>query len=532
VRVVTASEMREIDRKAIEEYGVPSLDLMERAGSGAAHVLAGTGIETGGHVVAVCGRGNNGGDGFVTARYLQEWGARLTSWVIGERDELTSDTLRNLVRAEDAGVRVKQFRPGESEGELSEDLDNCVCAIDALLGTGSKGKLRDPIRRLSRLLNESGAKVYSLDMPTGMNADSGAVDWDCVRSVMTITFGFPKRGLYALPGRDLCGDITVVDLGYPEESVDVSTGVLLWQEMRYLMPLRDPRGHKGTFGQVTVIAGSLGLTGAACLAAEAALRSGAGLVKLLVPESVHPLCATKLTEVMVHPAPDGGKGALTPAAVETVLPFVREADSVLLGPGLSTSKPTVEFVRALLGHIERPLVLDADGLNALANADDDVRTRLSQVPAIITPHPGELARLVGRRSKELVRDTVGAARSAADRFACDVIFKGAPSVVASPDGTTDLCSLGNDGMATAGSGDVLAGLVAGLLAQGYDAPTAARVGVMVHGRAGDICRGELGRRGMIAGDLLRCLPYAWRELENDPDEEDPPPAERDREEEE
>jgi NAD(P)H-hydrate epimerase len=516
--------MREIDRRAIEEYGVPSLDLMERAGSGAAHVVAGTGIETGGHVVVLCGKGNNGGDGFVMARYLHEWGARLTCWVIGERDELASDTLRNLVRAEDAGVKIKQFRPGESEGELAADLEGAVCAIDALLGTGSKGKLRDPIRRLSRLLNESGTKVYALDIPTGMNADSGAVDWDCVRSVMTITFGFPKRGLYALPARDLCGDITVVDLGYPEESVDVSTGVLLWQEMRYLMPLRDPRGHKGTFGTVLVIAGSKGMTGAACLAAESALRSGAGLVKLLVPESVHALCATKVTEVMVFSAPDAPGGVFTASAADAVAPFLREADSVLLGPGLSMQPPAVEFVRTLLPRIEKPLVLDADGLNAIGGLGKDATAHLSRVPTIVTPHPGELARLTGRRRKELLRDTVGAARAAAEQFGCDVIFKGAPSVVASPDGTTDLCSLGNDGMATAGSGDVLAGLVAGLFAQGYDAPTAARVGVMVHGRAGDICRGELGRRGMIAGDLLRCVPYAWRELETDPEEEEDPPA--------
>jgi NAD(P)H-hydrate epimerase len=336
---------------------------------------------------------------------------------------------------------------------------------------------------------------------------------------MTITFGFPKRGLYALPARDLCGDITVVDLGYPEESVDVATGVLLWQEMRFLMPLRDPRGHKGTFGTVLVIAGSKGMTGAACLASEAALRSGAGLVKLLVPESMHALVATKLTEVMVFPVPDAA-GVFAPAAADAAAPFLREADSVLLGPGLSMAAPAVEFVRTLLPRVAKPLVLDADGLNALAGAQD-ATAHLSRIPAIITPHPGELARLTGRRRKELLRDSVGAARAVAEQFGCDVIFKGSPSVVASPDGTTDLCSLGNDGMATAGSGDVLAGLVAGLFAQGYDAPTAARVGVMVHGRAGDICRGELGRRGMIAGDILRCLPYAWRELEADPEEEEP-----------
>ena len=514
MRVVTASEMREIDRKAIEEYGVPSLDLMERAGGGAAQVIAS--VRAGKGIAFLCGKGNNGGDGFVAGRYLQEWGGAVTCWMVGERDELTSDSLRNLVKAEDAGVVVRSFRAGESDDELRSDLEKADVAVDALLGTGSHGSLRDPIRRLTRILNDSGKRTIALDLPTGMDADSGQVDPDCVRASLTITFGFPKRGLYSLPARDLSGDIVVVDLGYPEESIDVDTGVLLWQEMRPLLVPRDPRGHKGTFGQVLVIAGSRGMTGAACLAAESALRSGAGLVKLVVPESVQELCATKLTEVMVFPAPGTAEGTFSPDSIDEILPLVEESDSVLLGPGLSMREPAVDFVRQILPRIGEPLVLDADGLNALVGDDTDAARRLAEGSAIITPHPGELSRLVGRPARELVADHVNSARSAAAHFGCDVIFKGAPSTVASPDGTTDLCSLGNDGMATAGSGDVLAGLLAGLFAQGFDAPTAARVGAMVHGRAGDICRGELGRRGMLAGDLVRCLPYAWRELESDP----------------
>jgi NAD(P)H-hydrate epimerase len=504
--------MREIDRRAIEEFGVPSLDLMERAGAGSAQVIAQTGLETGAHVVVLCGKGNNGGDGFVAGRYLKEWGAHVTCWVIGERDELTKDTLRNLVAAEESGVRVHPFRPGESVDELEEELAGARCAVDALLGTGARGGLRDPIRSLARVLNESGTRVFALDMPTGMDADSGAIDPDCVRAALTITFGFPKRGLYALPGRDVCGDIIVVDLGYPEESIDVETGVLLWDEMRYLMPLRDPRGHKGTFGRVLILAGSPGMTGAACLAAESALRSGAGLVKLLVPENVWSLCATKLTEAMVHPVP-AEEGTFGPRSLDACAPYLEEADAVLLGPGLSRREPAVQFVRSLLPRIEVPLVLDADGLNALEGDESGAAASLAERPAILTPHPGELGRLLGRPARELAADAVSAAREAAARFGCNVIFKGAPSIVASPDGTIDFCSLGNDGMATAGSGDVLAGLLAGLFAQGYEAPAAARVGAMVHARAGDICRGELGRRGMIAGDMVRCLPYAWRELE-------------------
>ena len=520
MRVVTASEMREIDRRAIEEHGVPSLDLMERAGAGAAQVIAFHGLQKGQKVVVLCGKGNNGGDGFVAARYLREWGADVTCWVIGERDEMTSDALRNLVTAEDAGVRVRPYRPDESDEELTAELASAKVAVDALLGTGASGRLRDPIRRLTRLLNASSARVYALDMPTGMNADSGEVDPDCVHSSMTITFGFPKRGLYTLPGRDLCGDITVVDLGYPESLAEPGTGVLLWQEMRNLLPFRDPRGHKGTFGRVAVIAGSRGMIGAACLAAEAALRSGAGLVKLLVPRPLVDVCATKLTEVMVYGLPATKAGTFSLEAASAAKPFVDEADALLIGPGLSQAAATQRFVRTMLMRNTKPLVLDADGLNALRPRDQKPRARIHSVPSILTPHPGELSRLIGRDVKTIVHDTAAAARFAAARFGCELILKGAPSVVASPDGLVDLCSLGNDGMATAGSGDVLAGLLVGLLAQGYDAPTAARVGVMVHGRAGDVCRAELGRRGMIAGDILRCLPYAWRELEAPEETED------------
>ncbi len=525
MRVVTASEMREIDRRTIEEFGVPSLDLMEKAGGGAAQVIAGQGLQKGENVVVLCGQGNNGGDGFVAARYLRQWGANVTCWVIAERDELTSDALRNLVQAEDAGVPIRPFHLEESDEQLARDLSTAKVAIDALLGTGANGRLRDPVRRVTRLLNDSSARVYSLDVPTGMDADTGEADPNCVQAAMTITFGFPKRGLYSLPGRDLCGDITVVDLGYPENALGSGTGLLLWQEMREWLSFRDPHGHKGTFGSVAVFAGSRGMVGAACLAAEAALRSGAGLVRLLVPRSLADVCAVKLTEVMVHGLPSTKAGTFSAEAADSAKPFLEEADAVLVGPGISQAAPASRFVRALLPRIKKPLVLDADGLNALRERDERVRATLRNAPAILTPHPGELSRLVQRSTKFIGQDTVAAARGAASRFGCEVILKGAPTVAASPDGPVDLCSLGNDGMATAGSGDVLAGLLAGLLAQGYDPFRATRLGVMVHARAGDICRTELGRRGMIAGDILRCLPYAWRELEA-PEGPKPPDGEQ------
>jgi NAD(P)H-hydrate epimerase len=527
VKVVTAAEMREIDRRTIEEFGVPSSDLMERAGSGAAEVLIESGLDSGAKVVILCGNGNNGGDGFVAARHLKTWGAEVSCWVIGERDELSADTLRNLIHAEDSGVRIRAFRPRELDEALQRELQEAAVVIDALLGTGARGRLREPVRRIARLTNAHAKRVVALDLPTGMDADTGSADSDTVRCALTITFGFPKRGMYVLPAREFCGDVVVIDLGYPEDTVGVSTGVLLWNEIGSLLPPRDPRGHKGTFGSVAVVAGSPGMSGAACLSAESALRSGAGLVKLLVPRSVAAICATKLNEVMVYGFADSAEGMFAPESLPEIAPFLAEADAILVGPGIGGADSARQFVRALLSANEKPLVLDADGLNAIGDPKKAVTKRLAKKAAILTPHPGELARLLGKTIEELVKDHVGAARSASASFACEVVFKGAPTVVASPSGAADLCSLGNDGMATAGSGDVLAGLLAGLLAQGLTPETAARVGVMVHSRAGDIARGELGRRGMIAGDILRFVPYAWRELESGPEEEETtPPSDR------
>ncbi|MAF26290.1 MAG: NAD(P)H-hydrate dehydratase [Gemmatimonadota bacterium] len=521
MRVVTASEMREIDRRAIEEHGVASLDLMECAGTAAAQAIRGTGVGEGTPFVFLCGKGNNGGDGFVAARVLRKAGHPVICWIIGERDELTAETLRNVVGAEDCGVVVKPYRPGESEDAIRADLAASTALVDALLGTGSKGTLRPPIRELTRLLNDSRRPVFALDIPTGVDSDTGATDEDAVRALGTITFGYPKRGMYVMPGRDHCGDITVVDLGYPPDNSGSVTGVLLWQEVGSYCPPRDARGHKGSFGRVAVVAGSPGMTGAACLASEAALRSGAGVVKLLVPESLVTLCATKLTEVMVFGLPEEPGGVLGAAAVDACAPFLGEADAVLLGPGLSMADSVRDFVRSVLPRIDRPLVLDADGLNALEEDDTGAASGLAGGRAIITPHVGELARITGRTPEELLGDPVASARYAAGDLRCEVIFKGSPSIVASPGGSADLCSLGTDAMATAGSGDVLAGLLTGILAQGYEASAAARVGVMVHSRAGDIAAGELSRRGTLAGDILRCVPYAWRDLEAPAEEASP-----------
>ncbi len=526
MKVVTAAEMREIDRRAIEEFGVPSSDLMERAGSGAAEVILESGLEQGAKVTILCGNGNNGGDGFVAGRHLKNWGADVACWVLGERDELAADTLRNLIHAEEAGVRIRPYRPRESDDALRSDLADAALTIDALLGTGSRGRLREPIRRIARIVNAEAKRIVALDLPTGMDADSGAIDADAIRCAVTITFGFPKRGMYVLPGREVCGDVVVIDLGYPEDTMGLSTGVLLWNEMAGLLPPRDPRGHKGVFGRVAIFAGSPGMSGAACLAADAALRSGAGLVKLLVPRGIAAICATKLNEVMVFGLPESAEGTFAPESLDAAAPFLAEADAILLGPGLSESEGARAFARALLEANEKPLVLDADGLNAIRDAKKTTTKRYAKRASILTPHPGELARLLGKSIEELVKDTVGAARHAASTFGCEVVFKGAPSVVATTAGATDLCSLGHDGMATAGSGDVLAGLLTGLLAQGFSPDLAARIGVMVHSRAGDIARAELSRRGMVAGDILRFIPYAWRELESGVDEEEEPSSDR------
>jgi NAD(P)H-hydrate epimerase len=382
--------------------------------------------------------------------------------------------------------------------------------VDALLGTGLSAPVTGAYRDAIEAMNESGRPVISVDLPSGIHADTGAVLGAAVRADLTVTFGLPKLGLYSGPGLDRAGRIEVVDIGIPAAFVDaIASRVTLLTPaiVRRLIPDRRPSSHKGTYGHAGIIAGSVGKTGAAAMAAKSALRVGAGLVTVATPASVNDTLEAKLLEAMTVPMPETKERTLARAALEELLSFISARTAAAIGPGLTTHQETVELLHALVPRLEKPSVLDADALNALAG-------RISlldacKVPPILTPHPGEMARLLDNATAQSVNaDRVGVALTFAQARRVVLVLKGARTVVANPDGRAAICPTGNPGMATAGTGDVLTGMIVGLLAQGLGPWDAACAGAYLHGLAGDLASLRFGAAGMTAGDVIEQIPYA------------------------
>ena len=511
IKLVSGREMAEIDRRTIEERGIPGVELMERAGRGVvdAVVEKWEGLEDL-QAVIVCGKGNNGGDGFVAGRLLRENGVAVRLFLAVETSAVVGDAAHHMHLFEEGGGQVEPLLEAEGFEQLRRALEEANLALDALLGTGVRGAPRESVASAIECLGQSGVPVVSVDLPSGLDADTGAAPGACVDAVLTVTFGLPKVGHMFFPGRDRCGILHLVDIGFPDDIVSSSpatAGLLTGERVSRLIPQRPGDAHKGSCGSVAVVAGSVGMTGAAALTADAALRAGAGRVSLGAPASLNDILEVKLTEVMTRPLPEVRKHrCLALRALGEIVQFLERADCLALGPGLGRHGETAELVRRLVERVELPLVLDADGLNALAAATDILKKRTA--PTVLTPHLGEFARLSGRSKDEIVTRPIEVARHFAEAHQLVLVLKGAPSVVALPDGQVLVNSTGNAGMATAGSGDVLTGLIAGLLAQGLEADEAACLGVYLHGRAGDLAGDNLGEWGMVAGDIARAVPEA------------------------
>ena len=506
-KLVTGDQMSAIDRMAIE-MGVPGTELMERAGAGVVRTVQErwSGVE-GLRVAVVCGKGNNGGDGFVVGRRLAEAGASASVYLAAPRSRITGDAAHHLDRLE-AEVGPAAPVPEDLTGALAEaDL-----VVDALVGTGLKGPPREAEARVIEGINECGRPVVSVDLPSGLGADTGAVAGACVRAAVTVTFGLAKVGHMFHPGRSQCGALELVDIGYPEGALSrcpATTHLLTRDGVAGLLPRRSPVAHKGSCGAVAVVAGSEGMTGAACLTADAALRAGAGRVRLGAPASLHDILEIKLTEAMTRPLPEVRRArCLSLRALGDVLRLLAKAQALAIGPGLGRHRETGELVRRLLSRPGLPpTVVDADALHALAEAGPPPAPGL-----VLTPHAGEFQRLSGCDLDRIAEDPLClAAGYAADRSVV-LVLKGAPTVIAAPDGRTFVNPTGNPGMATAGSGDVLTGLAAGLLAQGVPALAGAASAVYVHGLAGDLARDDLGPWGMGAGDIRDRVPRALQEV--------------------
>ena len=514
MKIATGTQMQTLDRRTITEARVPSLVLMERAGAGAASFIQERfGPLRGKTVTILCGKGNNGGDGLVIARLLRRLQARVTVVLLTPATELSRDATAMYRRWARVGEKssTKSFRASEQVKPILESSD---LIVDALLGTGLSAPVTGAYREAIELMNHAGRPIIAIDLPSGIHADNGSVLGQAVRATATVTFGLPKLGFYVGPGIDHAGTVHVVDIGIPTaytDALDSRTILVTKEQVARALPARVPSSHKGTYGHAGILAGSAGKTGAATLAARAALRVGAGLVTVAVPSSINDILEAKLLEAMTLPLPETKARTLARSAFDRVLAFMQSRTAIAIGPGLSTHPETVDLVQSLMKHLDRPTVLDADALNALA-------TRASlltecKIPPILTPHPGEMARLeVEATSQSVNADRIGTARRFARERGVFLVLKGARTVIARPDGLLAICPTGNPGMATAGTGDVLTGMIVGLLAQGIQPWEAACAATYLHGAAGDLAAQLLGQVSMVAGDLIAHIPYALQAI--------------------
>ncbi|NOY77663.1 MAG: NAD(P)H-hydrate dehydratase, partial [Calditrichaeota bacterium] len=502
--VVSVQEMRTVDQLSTTELNIPAILLMENAGLKTAQAIRRElGDLTHKQVCIICGKGNNGGDGFVVGRHLSRMGARVEFFSTAPLSDFKGEAAVNRQIAERLRLPVHDIR-------TMDDLKPAVAPdliVDALLGTGIRGEVTGLYRALIEWMNAQSVPIVAVDTPSGVNCETGDVAGTAVRATFTVTMGAIKTGQLFYPARSHQNKLRVADLNAPPfllEKVNTQKFLVTPEDIVSLLPERPPDGYKNTFGKVLLIAGSTGLTGAATMASLSALRSGAGMAVLAIPERFNPVLEEKVTEVMTAPLPETEDGSIHSRAIEQIDRWLQWSHVLALGPGLSTHPETQTFVRALLGKANQPIVIDADGINNLAGQVDLIRNYPADL--VFTPHVGELSRLIGVPQKDILTNRIALLKEWASKLNCTLLLKGAPTLIADPSGTLYFNPTGNAGMATAGSGDVLTGLIAGFLAQGLTGTHAAIAGAFVHGMAGDLARKKLGQRGMIAGDILNHVP--------------------------
>jgi ADP-dependent NAD(P)H-hydrate dehydratase / NAD(P)H-hydrate epimerase len=504
----TAEEMRALDTWAISERGVPSLDLMESAGAGVASVVEE--LEPTGPVRIACGKGNNGGDGLVAARKLVERGIPAEALLLAPPAELSEDARANHERLLASGSKARELGPDE----LPAALEGSAVVVDALLGTGFSGAPRAPVDAAIEAINGASCPVVAVDVPSGADASTGEVAGACIRALVTVTFHAAKLGLWILPAKRYAGRIQVIDIGIPEDGTDVEgTAGLIDPSVLELLPRRGLDSTKFSSGSVLVVGGSTGLTGAVTMTCEAAMRGGAGWVRAGVPASLNPIFEEKLTEVMTIPLADRD-GALLPGAAGQIVEASERADAVVVGPGLGRADESFELAQGLFAKLDRPLLVDADGLNALVTSGISLVAERT-APTVLTPHAGELARLLGTESREVSAHRLASVRAAAAKAGCVVILKGDDSLVAEGSERLAVSAGGSPALATAGTGDVLSGVIAAFLAQGLAAFEAACAGVYAHAQAGWVAATQYGAESVIASDVIAALPAALRRPESD-----------------
>jgi len=509
MKIVTAEEMKQLDRRAIEEFHIPVDTLMENAGRLLAEEIRDTwGPITGKSVTIVAGKGNNGGDGLVTARHLLEQGAQVTVCLLSPPEKMSAESRVNLKRYQAISGRIRLLKE-DTLIEFAQTLTQSDLIVDALFGTGLSSPVQGLPAQAIQAVNESGRRVIAADLPSGIHTDTGRVMGTAVKAAMTVTFALPKRGLLLYPGSDYAGRLKVVDIGIPDALIRRLPDSVEWftpVDAAELIRRRSINAHKGTFGHVLVIGGSGGKGGAAVMTSLSALRIGAGLVTLALPSGLEGTLPDRPLEIMTLPVPQTSERSLGQAALGPLLEFAKDKTVVAIGPGLSVHPETARVIHALIPQLTVPMVIDADGLNILVGRLELLKQ--ARAPIVLTPHPGEMARLIDSTVREVQADRLGTAVDFVGRYPVTLVLKGARTIVASPSGSPTINSTGNPGMATAGTGDVLTGAIAGLIAQGFFPEQACRLGVFLHGLAGDLAAAEIGEVGFLAGDLIHRLPAA------------------------
>ena len=514
MKVATAELMRKLDQRAISEFGIPGMVLMENAARGIVSTLFRSfpDLPTS-RVGILAGRGNNGGDGLAAARYLANRGIPCRIFLFAAQEEVKGDAGANLEILKRMGVAVQEvLNLEEWEGQKAL-VGSADLLLDGIFGTGLKGPVEGFFREIIESVNSLKKPVVAIDLPSGLDADSGQVLGACIQARITVTFGLAKRGLLVQPGAQAAGKVVVVDISLPRPALEgerIQDHLLEGADfLPYLLP-RNPDSHKGKFGHLLVLAGSPGKTGAAALVSQAALRVGTGLITLGVPESLNSILEEKVTEVMTEPLPETREKTLGLSAQQRIFELCSRKTALALGPGLSLNLETVRLVQQVVRKSPLPAVIDADGLSALAGKPEILRK--NQKELILTPHPGEMARLAGISIEEVQKDRIEVARGFAKEYGVILVLKGSRSLIASPGGEVFINPTGNPGMASGGTGDVLTGMIGGLLAQGLPALEAAKLGVYLHGLAGDYAAFLKGERGIAATDLVELAPVVLNAL--------------------
>jgi len=509
LKIADAPTSRAIDKTAMDKYGIPGMELMEKAGKGVAEVaLSMMGSpEAGLRAVIFCGKGNNGGDGYVAARHLREAGVEAVVLSLCEMRSLKGDAATAALAWTDTGGKVEELLSIEAVQGAASAVEEASLLIDAIFGTGLTVEPTGVHAEAIRLINCSSRKVLSIDIPSGVDATTGAVLGVAVKADVTATMAMPKLGLFLPPGRALSGRVEVVDIGVPPDLTQdksIKWNLIAPSDIAGILRPREVEAHKSSHGHLIVLAGSPGMTGAACMCSSAALRAGAGLVTAGVPESLHGIMEIKTTEVMTVGLPETPSRRLGLCSFDEIKRAVNGKRAIVIGPGAGASEELSELIGLILKEMKIPVVIDADGLNSLAPKIASLKGANPEV--VLTPHPGEMARLLNSDIRSIQADRIGAAERLVEMTGATVVMKGAYTVIACPDGQIYLNPTGNPGLATAGTGDILSGMIGAFLAQGYSACGSCLAAVYIHGLAADEAKKNTGEIGMIATDLLEFIP--------------------------